>query len=85
MKKFVRFLLKPIVSVVLLPGLLYLGAVVYRAATKPRAGSAEAILEEADQKAWSNDWEGAAPLYRKAELLFMAQHDNSKALYARVS
>ena len=31
------------------------------------------------------DWEGAAPLYRKAELLFIAQHEASKALYARVS
>ena len=55
MKKFARILLKSIVGIVLLAGVVYLGAVVYRAATKPGAGSAEAILEEADQKAWSND------------------------------
>ena len=85
MKKSVGILLKSVVSIVLLAGMVYLGAAIYRAATKPRAGTAEAILAEADQKAWSNDWEGAAPLYRRAEILFIAQHNASKALYARVS
>jgi CHAT domain-containing protein len=85
MKQFGVLLLKIAGSIFLLFGLACLGIVVYRAATKPRAGSAESLLEEADQKAWSNDWEGAAPLYRRAELLFTAQHNASKALYARVS
>lgn len=84
-KKFSAVLLKFSASAVLLAGLVYLASVVYQAATKPRPGSAEAILDEADEKAWFNDWEGAAPLFRKAELLFMAQHNASKALYARVS
>ena len=53
MKKSFRILLKSIAGIVLLAGVVYLGAVIDRAATKPGAGSAEAILEEADQKAWS--------------------------------
>lgn len=68
MKKFGGILLKSVISMILLVGLVYLGAVIYRAATKSRAGTAEA-----DQKAWSNDWEGAAPLSRRAEILFLAR------------
>ena len=85
MRNLSLFLLKIGSSAILLSGLVYLGVIAYRAATKPRPGSAEGFLQQADGKAWTNDWEGAVPLYRKAELLFIAQHDASKALYARVS
>lgn len=45
----------------------------------------EPILEKADDLSWKNDWMGAAPLYREAELVFEKQHRPSNALYARVS
>ena len=34
---------------------------------------------------WLNNWVGAEPLYRRAELQFIARHQLSRALYARVS
>jgi len=47
--------------------------------------SAESVLYEADTLSWGNRWEDALPLYRKAQQLFLAQHNSSKALYAEVS
>lgn len=52
---------------------------------QPAPGSAEDFLFRADEKAWNNDWSGAAPLYAKAEVLFRSKGDASHALYARVS
>src|SRR5215472_13529718 len=49
------------------------------------AGSAEDLLFSADQLSWNDRWEEASPLYRRAELLFQAQGNQSKALYAAVS
>jgi len=43
------------------------------------------LLERADELAWGNKWAEAHPLYAKAEQLFDAQHQPSKALYAQVS
>ena len=47
--------------------------------------SAEGVLYQADTLSWGNRWEDALPLYRKAQQLFVAQHNSSKALYAEVS
>jgi tetratricopeptide (TPR) repeat protein len=43
------------------------------------------VLEQADEKAWYNDWIEAAPLYQKVEELCIQRKDQSCALYARVS
>jgi tetratricopeptide (TPR) repeat protein len=48
-------------------------------------GSAEDLLFRGDALAWNDCWEEAAPLYKRAEALFRAQGDYSKALYAAVS
>jgi len=45
----------------------------------------EALLKQADDLSWLNSWIAAEPLYRRAELAFLQEHDLSKALYARVS
>ena len=45
----------------------------------------EALLERADDLSWLNSWIQADPLYKQAELGFVARHQLSKALYARVS
>ena len=47
--------------------------------------SADGLLDRADTLAWGNRWADAAPLYKKAQGLFLAQHQPSKALYAEVS
>jgi hypothetical protein len=47
--------------------------------------SPDEALKEADQMAWLNNWIGAEPLYRKAELQFAQRREWSKAMYARVS
>jgi CHAT domain-containing protein len=47
--------------------------------------SAESVLYEADTLSWGNRWEDALPFYRKAQQLFLAQHNSPKALYAEVS
>lgn len=85
MQKLARLLFWSAASAVVVLALTWLSVVAYRVATRPRPGSAEAFLQEADELAWSNDWGRAAPLYRKAELLFLAQHNLAKALYTRVS
>ena len=85
MKRLARYLFWSAASAALVLTLTWLAVLVYRAATRPRAGSAEALLREADELAWSNDWSRAAPSYRKAEPLLLAQHNQAKALYAKVS
>lgn len=47
--------------------------------------SAEGLLDRADTLAWGNRWADAQPLYGKAQYLFDAQKERSKALYAEVS
>jgi CHAT domain-containing protein len=48
-------------------------------------GSGEDLLFRADALAWNDRWEEAAPLYQRAEALFRAQGNRSRALYAAVS
>jgi hypothetical protein len=43
------------------------------------------LLEQADEKAWLNNWIDAAPLYREAETLCIRRNDQSCALYSHVS
>lgn len=66
-----------------------IGAAYYYAITPhgPSAApqSAESLLYQADALAWGNRWEDALPVYRKAQQLFLSQHNVSKALYAEVS
>ncbi len=85
MKRLARILFWSAAIAVLVLTVTWLGVLAYRIAMRPRPGSAEAFLQKADDLAWSNDWDRAAPLYRKAEVLFQRQHDLTKALYARVS
>ncbi len=49
------------------------------------AGSADDLLFRADTLAWNDRWEEAAPLYSRAEVLYRAQGNQAKALYAAVS
>lgn len=62
-----------------------LGVVGYHVLRWRIPGSSEALLEQADEKSWVNNWIEAEPLYRQAELRFNQQHELSKALYAHVS
>ncbi|WP_211256431.1 hypothetical protein, partial [Edaphobacter aggregans] len=43
------------------------------------------MLDRADTLAWGNRWADAQPLYARAQHLFDAQKERSKALYAEVS
>jgi hypothetical protein len=75
-----------LVSLVLL---VLLGGAYYYAITPHRPhvpiGSAEDLLFRADTLAWNDRWEEAAPLYQRAETLFKAEGNQSRALYAAVS
>ena len=62
-----------------------LGVVGYHVLHWRIPGSSEALLEQADEKSWVNNWIAAEPLYRQAELGFIRNHEPSKALYAHVS
>ncbi len=62
-----------------------LGFVGYQVFRRRNPNAPEALLKHADEMAWLNNWIGAAPLYRSAEIQFTQQHLLSKALYARVS
>jgi len=62
-----------------------LGVVGYHVLHWRIPGSSEALLEQADEKSWVNNWIAAAPLYRQAEARFNQQNEPSRALYARVS
>ena len=62
-----------------------LGVVGYHVLQWRIPGSSEALLEQADEKSWVNNWIAAEPLYRQAELGFIRKHEPSKALYAHVS
>jgi hypothetical protein len=58
-----------------------LGVVGYHVLYWRIPGSSEALLEQADEKSWVNNWIAAEPLYRQAELGFIRNHEPSKALY----
>jgi len=62
-----------------------LGFVGYQVFRRRNPNAPEALLKRADEMAWLNNWIGAAPLYRRAEIQFTQQHQPSKALYAHVS
>jgi tetratricopeptide (TPR) repeat protein len=49
------------------------------------ADSPDGLLDRADTLAWGNLWVPAAPLYAKAQRLFVAENRPDKALYAEVS
>ena len=72
-----------IASGLLLAALLI--AVGYQVFRRLNSQAPDALLERADEMSWLNDWIGAEPLYRQAELQFTQKHQLSKALYARVS
>jgi hypothetical protein len=63
-----------------------IGAAYYYAITPyhPSAPPQSAVFQ-ADTLSWGNRWEDALPLYRRAQQLFLSQHNASKALYAEVS
>ena len=48
-----------------------LGVVGYHVLQWRIPGSSEALLEQADEKSWVNNWIAAEPLYRQAELGFI--------------
>jgi CHAT domain-containing protein len=68
-----------------LPLAVLLGVVGYHVLHWRIPGSSEALLEQADEESWVNNWIAAEPLYRQAELGFIRKHELSKALYAHVS
>ena len=53
--------------------------------TSAPAESSDGLLDRADTLAWGNLWVPAAPLYAKAQRLFVAENRPDKALYAEVS
>jgi tetratricopeptide (TPR) repeat protein len=48
-------------------------------------GSADALLRQADDLSWNNQWIAAEPIYKQAELMYAKAGNRPKALYARVS
>ena len=49
------------------------------------AGSADALLQRADEMSWNDQWIAAEPIYKQAEEMFVRDGNRSKALYAQVS
>ncbi len=52
---------------------------------QPNASSPDGLLKRADELAWKNQWIAAKPLYERARIGFLKQHQPAKALYAEVS
>ena len=77
------------IALIFVPVLVVLTGAYYYAVTPHRphvpVGSAEDLLFRADALAWNDRWEEAVPLYQRAEALFRAQGNQSRALYAAVS
>ena len=71
-------------AILIVIGCAYFYAITPHHSSAPPESSA-GLLERADELAWGNEWAEAQPLYAKAEQLFDAQHQPSKALYAQVS
>ena len=68
---------------VLTGGVFYYAITPHHTSAPPE--SAEGVLDTADTLAWGNRWTEAQPLYVRAQRLFEAQHQRTKALYAEVS
>jgi CHAT domain-containing protein len=71
------------ITVAVIGAAYYYAITPHRPSTPPQ--SAESFLFQADTLSWGNRWEDALPLYRRAQQLFLSQHNASKALYAEVS
>ncbi len=52
---------------------------------EPNAWSPDGLVKRADDLAWKNQWIAARPLYERARIGFLQQHQPAKALYAEVS
>ena len=72
-----------IVAGLLLAALL--SVVGYHVFRRRDSQSPEALLKHADDLSWLNAWIQAEPYYHRAEIVFRAKGDTSKALYAQVS
>lgn len=57
----------------------------YQIVRRRNPNSPEELLKRADKISWLNNWIGAAPIYRQAQLDFRKRGQASKALYAQVS
>lgn len=69
--------------VILVAGVYFYAITPHRISAPP--DSAQGLLERADSLAWDNCWAEAAPLYKRAQGMFLAQGKLSKALYSQVS
>jgi CHAT domain-containing protein len=79
---------KQIVAVIVVALAIVIGAYFYAVTPHHSSAppeSAEGLLDHADTLAWGNRWIDAQPLYRRAEQMFLAEHQPSKAIYAQVS
>ena len=65
--------------------ILVVAFVRYRNRRRIDSDSADALLQRADDLAWNGQWIEAAPLFRQAEMKYIAERNGSKALYAQVS
>lgn len=57
----------------------------YRIRRRIDSDSADALLRRADDLAWNGKWFATAPLFRQAEIKYVAERNGPKALYAQVS
>jgi CHAT domain-containing protein len=65
--------------------ILVVAFVRYRTRRRINSDTADALLQRADDMSWLNSWIEAEPLYRRAEIQFVRNHEPAKALYAHVS
>ncbi|MEA2259716.1 MAG: hypothetical protein QOJ51_2541 [Acidobacteriaceae bacterium] len=79
---------KQIVAFIVIVLVIAIGAYLYLVNPHHNSASpesAEGLLDRADILAWGNRWIDAQPLYARAQRLFEAHNQSSKALYAQVS
>jgi hypothetical protein len=69
--------------VMLLAAVAVIAWALYHALSSPTPGTAKAYLAQADDMAFNNNWIGAAPVYRRAELGLRAKGDLQRALICR--
>src|ERR1035438_7493310 len=72
-----------VVALAILTGGYYYAVTPHHGTADPE--SADGLIERANTLSWNNRWAEARPLYRRAEILFAAKRDTSKALFASVS
>ena len=65
--------------------ILIVAFVRYRIRLRIDSDSADALLQRADDLAWNGQWFSAAPLFRQAQMKYIAERNGPKALYAQVS